>query len=275
MPYKLIAIDCDNTLLDKKGNIPEENKRIIKILNQKGIEIIIATGRNDILVYDYIKELDIKAPVIGCNGASIRELNSGKILSITPIKKSALKEIFLYSTKNNLPFKAFTMKKGFSNDKMSVELGINAIMNTYTKALAENIKYEYITDTQELVDEEEIIKVVFVEDNPKELERIKQDIACIADISVVRSARNCIDICDKTVSKGNALEKYATSLSIDLKDTIAIGDSENDYYMLKKAGFSVAMENGEDSLKEIADMVTLSNDNCGVSFALKKIFSLE
>ena len=80
---------------------------------------------------------------------------------------------------------------------------------------------------------------------------------------------------DKTVSKGNALEKYAASLSIDLKDTIAIGDSENDYYMLKKAGFSVAMENGEDSLKEIADMVTLSNDNCGVSFALKKIFSLE
>ncbi len=140
MPYKLIAIDCDNTLLDKKGNIPEENKRIIKILNQKGIEIIIATGRNDILVYDYIKELDIKAPVIGCNGASIRELRSGKILSITPIKKTALKEIFSYSSKNNLPFKAFTMKKGFSNDKMSVELGINAIINTYTKALIENIK---------------------------------------------------------------------------------------------------------------------------------------
>ena len=45
MKYKFVAIDCDNTLLNSEGHIPEENKKTIQYLKSKGIEFVIATGR--------------------------------------------------------------------------------------------------------------------------------------------------------------------------------------------------------------------------------------
>ncbi len=49
-----------------------------------------------------------------------------------------------------------------------------------------------------------------------------------------------------------------------------MGDNENDHSMLEYAGISIAMANGEDSVKSMADFVTLSNDDNGVAYAVKK-----
>ena len=77
----------------------------------------------------------------------------------------------------------------------------------------------------------------------------------------------------KNVSKGNALEDYASMLGIEKEEIVAIGDSENDLEMLNFAGFSVAMGNAEDFIKEACDMTTLTNDEAGVAFAIYKIFN--
>ena len=49
-----------------------------------------------------------------------------------------------------------------------------------------------------------------------------------------------------------------------------MGDSNNDYEMLKHAGLAVAMENGIDRVKEISDFITKTNDEHGVAYALEK-----
>jgi len=51
---------------------------------------------------------------------------------------------------------------------------------------------------------------------------------------------------------------------------MACGDSDNDYSMIEVAGFGVAMENASKELKDIADAVTLSNDEDGVAYAIEK-----
>lgn len=58
------------------------------------------------------------------------------------------------------------------------------------------------------------------------------------------------------VNKGTALLDVADRLGIPLEDTIAIGDSDNDLAMLRMAGTAVAMGNGTDSVKAVADKVT-------------------
>ena len=60
------------------------------------------------------------------------------------------------------------------------------------------------------------------------------------------------------ISKGNALIEIAKKENIDIKDTLAIGDGENDIPMLKVAGISVAMENAMDNTKKIADYIAPS-----------------
>ncbi len=273
MKYKLVAIDCDNTLLNSEGHIPAENKETIQYLKSKGIEFIIATGRNDVLVADYIEELGIDAPVIGCNGASIRNLKENKLLSYNPIPKQSLKLILDYCKENKLPFRAFSMSKGFSNDKTSIREVLEQILSKYTKVLKSNIPYEYLEKPEYLIDNEEVVKVVLVNNDPITLQKYQTEIKGTEGIDICRSARNCLDIGALGVSKGNAVKKYGEMLGIKQEETVAFGDSENDLSMIKYAGFGVAMENGEDGLKKSAQMVTDTNDNCGVAKALKQIFA--
>ena len=47
-------------------------------------------------------------------------------------------------------------------------------------------------------------------------------------------------------------------------------DGENDIEMLKLAGFSYAMENGQDSVKKIAKFIAPSNNDNGVFKVLNK-----
>ena len=61
-------------------------------------------------------------------------------------------------------------------------------------------------------------------------------------------------------------------LGIKREDTIAIGDSMNDYHMLQFAGIAVAVGNAEEQIKDIADIITEDCNNSGVGKALERIF---
>ena len=76
-------------------------------------------------------------------------------------------------------------------------------------------------------------------------------------------------IVDANVSKGKALRYIAEKIGLDVKDFLAIGDSENDIDLLKTAGFGVAVANADTKLKDAADLVTSKNDGEGVIEALE------
>lgn len=57
---------------------------------------------------------------------------------------------------------------------------------------------------------------------------------------------------------------------IDLKRTVVFGDNHNDISMFQVAGLSIAMGNAEEELKRVADHITLTNDESGVSDAIYK-----
>lgn len=72
------------------------------------------------------------------------------------------------------------------------------------------------------------------------------------------------------IDKGHSLKRLAATLGIDREEIIACGDSYNDVGMIKFAGLGVAMANAPRDIQEIADVVTLSNDNDGVAQVVEK-----
>ena len=56
---------------------------------------------------------------------------------------------------------------------------------------------------------------------------------------------------------------------------IAFGDENNDLEMIDYAGVGVAMGNGIDELKSIADEVTLSNNEDGIAQVLRERLQLK
>ncbi len=76
-------------------------------------------------------------------------------------------------------------------------------------------------------------------------------------------------IIDRNVSKGKALKFIAERIGIDVRDFVAIGDSENDIELLDTAGFGIAVANAHENLKEVADLVTSKPNGDGVVEALE------
>ena len=70
------------------------------------------------------------------------------------------------------------------------------------------------------------------------------------------------------VTKGNGLTLLCSHLGVDIEETLACGDTQNDIDILKPAAIGVAMENALPEVKEIADFVTRSNENSGVAHAI-------
>ncbi|HHX55014.1 MAG TPA: HAD-IIB family hydrolase, partial [Clostridiales bacterium] len=87
---------------------------------------------------------------------------------------------------------------------------------------------------------------------------------------ILRSAPIFLEFLDKGVNKGVGLSLIAQHLGIRQEEIIAVGDAGNDIAMIKYAGLGVAMGNATDDVKEIADYITLTNEEDGVAHLIEK-----
>ncbi len=276
MEYKLVALDCDGTLLGSDGNIPKDNITALQKLKKKGIEVILATGRSDLLTRDYVEDLGINIPVIGCNGATLSNVLTGERMYIHGIDNSVVKTVLKACTDRNIKCKLFTADMCYTSDMVAMQKGIRQIVTMYTRELKTTIPYQWMSDDDmlKLADTAQVVKLVTVNDDIKLLKELKTYLRGIDGLQVMQSNWNCLDMVAPEVSKGNALCEYAHSKGIDMSQCVAFGDSENDISMLKAAGLGIAMANADDSVKEAADRITLTNDECGVAKELKGLFDL-
>ena len=77
------------------------------------------------------------------------------------------------------------------------------------------------------------------------------------------------DIIPKDGGKNKGIDAIINHFGIKLEETMAFGDGGNDIDMLKHAGIGIAMENARDDVKEIADFITTSVDDDGITNALR------
>ena len=91
-----------------------------------------------------------------------------------------------------------------------------------------------------------------------------------ADLAVTSAMSLNIEINKKSADKGNGLIALGKILGIQKEEIMACGDASNDLAMMQKVGFVVAMGNAEPEIKAAADYVTLTNEENGVAYAIRK-----
>ena len=89
-------------------------------------------------------------------------------------------------------------------------------------------------------------------------------------VSVTSSHISSLDIMDKSVNKGNAINALMQTYKWNQDNLMAFGDSLNDIDMFEHVKYSIAMGNGMDVIKEKAWDITTSNDENGITLAIKK-----
>ncbi|UWG97145.1 Cof-type HAD-IIB family hydrolase [Dehalobacter sp. DCM] len=260
---KLIAMDLDDTLLNDEGCISEENKEAVRRAVAQGVKVTLATGRMAFSARKHARELCLDVPIITYNGALIEQAGNAEIIYRKVIPPALGAEIVrrLYPkeihTQVFIKDNVYTYRANQHSEAYEKMTGIR-IITTDLVALLENEPEG--ADKIQCIGEEHALMTA-----TEEVSRLYAD-----RLHFTTSRAHYMDIIEKSVNKGNALKVLAEQLGILPEEVMAIGDNHNDMEMICYAGTGVAMGNALEELKEIADYVTLSNQENGVAHAIER-----
>lgn len=267
---KIIFSDIDGTLIPfgQEGKIPESVNYGIKKLKQVQIPLILATGRS----YWEAKQIADKmgndrAYIITLQGAEVLNPN-GSVIYQDNIKnkdfKKILKEIesFNNSHKQNSKFLFFVNGKPYSTEGTDFPY----IFQSITTIKSINDLGSNFTSNQ----------IKLYNPNNENLKSIQAHLKKNFPNYNINMVSDCYcEITSPTATKGNAAKKLAKILGVDLKNSAAFGDSENDISMLKQVkiseGLAVAVGNAMEPVKYNANFITSTVNENGFAKAVDKI----
>ena len=278
---KLIALDMDGTVLTTDKRVTEATLKAIEDARAEGHVVMICSGRAHDDLIPYLKEKKFpNLPVSGSNGAAT--CIDGKMIHQVSMAKGIAIQVFDWLDVNQYPFKIYTSKGVFAKSDY-LEIVKYEILATAPKldeyrmtvkgAVAHEQNYPAIPigSFGKLVADEglEIFKFFVLTLRSEKKQAFKQFLSSISDIMVTSSYPENIEVMDKNGHKGTGLMQVANYYNIPVENTVAIGDNFNDVGMLEVAGLSIAMGNAEKEVKELCDVVTLTNDEDGVAHAIQ------
>ena len=83
-----------------------------------------------------------------------------------------------------------------------------------------------------------------------------------------------LEIVPRGMSKGEAVKMLCAKMGVDIADAVAVGDAANDLSMIEAAGIGVAMANGTEEVKAVADYITArDNNHDGIAEVVQRFFS--
>lgn len=266
----LIALDLDYTTLTRAG-LTRRTKETLEEAIRRGYHVVIATGRPIVAVPDYVLGIEGLEYVLCSNGAHIVEVATGNFLysGYIDAETSAMLVDFLKDIAH--PVEVFSEGEAFVSQSLYDDLKLNGSDFLSAKYILRTRKpvpdiWQFWRDN---IDKIENINIHFREQEDKA--EMRERLGKLSGFTLTSSTKANLEIGAETTSKANALRILSELTGIGLERVIAFGDSPNDIDMIKEAGFGVAMANGEDEVKDVADYITLSNEDEGVAYAIRKL----
>lgn len=261
MKYKIISMDFDGTLLTSDKKVSKRSKEILVKLKRENYIIVGITARNlssvknvcDINMFNYL---------ILNNGAYIYDVENNKTSIISNIDKNTAIEITNY----------------FENDAYQIDY---CSLNKYYVYKNEDIDNRTFFKKIKNIDEvkEKIVRMnVFLNDNIKiknSLEHLKNNHKNLEVIEMsdtdTKNSKIWLVCTSKGTNKLETLKKLCIKLDTDIDKVIFFGDGANDISIISQVGLGVAMGNALEKVKNQAKEITLSNNEDGIAYFLRRI----
>lgn len=271
---KLVALDLDGTLFDNSSRISKRNLTAIRSITDKGIHVVISTGRPfEGIPFDQIKGTGINY-AITANGSGIYEIFTGKCLYENAMDEELVTPILNFLLTRDIHMDAFIGGKGYTPvqcvetaQKLTVPSSIkNYIITTRTRL--DNI-LQFIHENQLKVQKMTLNFYPAADGTLIDRETVRKFLVSNPSITTVCGGYNNLEFTRADANKGVGLRKLAEILGVNPDATMAIGDTENDLAIIEAAGIGVAMGNATDAVKARADYVTTTNTKDGVAAAIE------
>jgi len=248
----------DGSLLDDEKRIPPEFYEILPRLKEKGIVFVVASGRSYSTLKRNFADVSDEISYICDNGAYV--VHSGAA-AIDVIPRSLLNPLIKECDK-------------LQNIQLILCGAQAAYMKAFTPEFNSEIGSYYIS--RQFVDdlstvEDDIFKVAICDmRHPEEHTYPYLNERFGSTLSLQISGKIWMDIMNRGINKGAALEKIQSALGITPEETMAFGDFYNDIELLGRAQYSFVMENSNDDMRRYGNFIAESNNDKGVIKAIEK-----
>ena len=286
--YKLITIDLDGTLLNKYGEVTEYTKNVIKKTTDKGVLVVLASGRISESVLTIAKEIGANKYYISGNGSVLYDMQKDQIIYENYLNKEKVLEIIELCDKNSIYYNIYT-----ENAVLAKSLNYNVAFYNYENTKKSSDKktdinivddmYNYIKNSNI----NKFLKITICDESKIVFSSIIKKIKNIEDIDVLEVSHMSqkkiktgtkevevgyfyTEVSSKNVDKWYAIEKVMQIENIKQEEVMALGDNNNDIVMIKNAGLGVAMGHSNNEVKKVADYITENNNEDGVAKAIEK-----
>lgn len=268
---KLVASDLDGTLLNKNKEITPRLFDALQKLDELGILFVPATGRPFSTVPQAIKELPFLKYVITSNGAAIYDAAEQKNIIENYLTPEAVDAVIAIARELPVITEYFIEGKAYIAKNIYDDLTPFALTESHT-AYIKNSRTPVTDFWNEMKRNDAVlenINLVF-----KDMALRKEIWNRLKDLglaSVTASTTKNIEITSLSATKAKALEKLCEVLGLERKNVLAMGDGDNDMPMIQFAGIGVAMANGEEHIKQAADIIADDCNDFGAAKILEQI----
>lgn len=266
MNYQLIVLDLDGTLTNAKKEISSRNKETLIRAQQKGIQLVLASGRPTYGIVPLANDLRINefgGFILSYNGGEIINWETEELIYDNVLPNDIIPTLYECARTHRLSILTYDGAEIVTENSQDPYVQKEAFLNK----MAIRETNDFLTDITLPV-----AKCLIVGD-PKELIQVESEL-CIrlqGRINVFRSEPYFLELVPTGIDKALSLAVLLNEIGITREETIAIGDGFNDLSMIKFAGMGIAMGNAQEPVKKAADYITLTNDEDGVAVAIEKL----
>ena len=255
---KLIAADMDGTLLSSQKQLPPDFFDVVAPLLRRGVRFAIASGRQYDNIRSYFSHLENQLTYIAENGALIMEKGHVLYKSAIPAQNCGA------------PLQAIRGMAGV----YPLFCGVKAAYTDCRQPnfLAQARRYyktiQFVDDLCAPIDDD-ICRIAVFDDAPAAQNSYARLLDFEGRFKVTLSGRHWADLTNPGDNKGSAVQALCARLGLDQEQVMAFGDYFNDQELLTYCAHSFAMANAQPEIKAICRYQAASNDEGGVTKALR------
>ena len=273
---RAILLDIDGTLTNDEKQITPRTAEALKAAQDKGVVLVLASGRADQGLHAFADVLDMKSHggvFVAFNGAKSLNYQTGEAYFEQAMTVEQGKRVLEHM-------------KGF-DVASCIDYGPYMLTNDAYFTIERDgapyliVRYEAHNNGFLVREEADLaakvdwgINKILNAGEPAYLQEHWQEMLAPfeGELSAMFTAPFYYEFTPLGVDKSRALRETFAALGIDQSEIVAFGDAQNDRTMLEWAGCGVAMGNAVDEVKAVADYVSLSNNEDGIAAALEHLY---
>ena len=257
----LISLDLDGTLLDPRGQITPAAKQAIVRARRAGVRVVLNTGRPIPEAIWFSREAGCDALLSCLGGAALVDAAEGRVLQRHDIPQ---------------PWGSRALELCLNREiELMIFAGDQILLDPFSKASLSRTYPYPVFHRSALVTEDPL---AYMAAHGLPLTKLHGDwnrpryplaeLAALPGVTLTASNDHDFELVPAGVDKGTALARLAELYHLEQKDCAAVGDSDNDLAMLRRAGLPIAMGNASRAVKELGAWVAPSNGEEGAAAAI-------